>query len=61
MIFKLWSLVLAPTAAIATNKHHLLSSLQINLIKSGIRLKEFNVPQMINNKTKPGTKDDVGK
>ena len=57
MIFKLCNLVLAPTADIAINKHHLLSSLKNNLVEFGINPKEFIAAQNRNRRTKAGTKD----
>ena len=42
MIFKFCNLVFVPTAAIAINRHQLLSWSKINFIEFGINPKEFN-------------------
>ena len=56
ILTKLCNLVLAPTAAIATNRHHLLKLLESSLIDSGTKLAEFNNAKKIKSITNIGIK-----
>ena len=56
ILTKLCNLVLAPTAAIAINKHHLLKLLANSLINSGTKLIEFKNAKKIKSITNIGTK-----